>query len=261
MRSTITPTATEIPMTTTNFEYALPRTVSREEWRAARLALLAREKELTKARDVLNAQRRTLPMVEIEKEYAFDGPDGPARLVDLFDGRRQLIVYHFMFAPGQTEGCPGCSHMADCTPHLAHLRARDTSLVFVSRAPLADIEPFRVRMGWTTPWYSSFGSDFNYDFNATVDEDVLPVEHNYRTREEMEARGQRYSVRGEQPGVSVFVRDGDRVFHSYSTYSRGVDHMISTYNFLDLTPFGRGEGWDGMPNLEVPLRYHDSYDA
>jgi len=249
-----------LSMQTPTLEYQPPRLASAEEWREARLALLAREKELTRARDALNAERRALPMVEVEKEYVFDGPDGPTYLTGLFDGRQQLIVYHFMFHRDRGEGCPGCSHMADSVPHLAHLHARDTTLVFVSRAPLAEIEPFRQRMGRTTPWYSSYGSDFNYDYQATTDESVRPVEYNYLNREELEARGLTYHVKGEQHGVSVFLRDGSRVFHSYSAYGRGCESFVNTFNFLDLTPFGRGEGWGGMPNLNVPLRHHDRYD-
>ncbi len=241
-----------------------PRVVSREEWVAARKALLAREKEFTRQRDALNAERRRLPMVRIEKEYEFEGPEGRVRLVDLFGGRHQLIVYHFMFDPGWTQGCSGCSHMADNMPLLAHLHARDTSLVLVSRSPLARIEPFRRRMGWTLPWYSSFGSDFNYDFHVTSDETVAPVEYNYQDQATLERNGETYHLKGEQHGLSVFLRDGDRVFHTYSTYGRGVDPLMATYQYLDLTPFGRGEGWDGMPDLEGKgmswLRHHDKYD-
>ena len=240
----------------------LPRVVSRAEWRAERVRLLAREKELTRARDVLNEERRSLPVVRLDKDYLFDTPGGPARLIDLFEGRRQLIVYHFMFFRESGEGCPGCSHMADNIPHLSHLHARQTTFALVSRAPLAEIEPFKRRMGWTLPWYSSYGSDFNYDFHATTDEAVAPVEYNYRSNEELERIGQPYHVKGEQPGASVFLRDDDDgVYHSYSTYGRGLDAMIATHSWLDLTPFGRGEGWDGMPDLKAPLRHHDRYDA
>lgn len=236
-----------------------PRVVSRAEWRAERVRLLAREKELTRARDVLNEERRALPVVLVEKDYAFETTAGPARLLDLFEGRRQLIVYHFMFFRESGEGCPGCSHMADNIPHLSHLHARQTTFALVSRAPLAELEPFRRRMGWTLPWHSSYGSEFNYDFHATTDESIAPVEYNYRSKAELERLGQRYHVKGEQPGASVFLRDDDRVYHSYSTYGRGLDALIATHAWLDLTPFGRGEGWDGMPNLRVPLRHHDRY--
>jgi predicted dithiol-disulfide oxidoreductase (DUF899 family) len=165
-----------------------PKIVSRDEWLAARKELLAKEKELTRQRDALNAQRRRLPMVAIDKDYVFEGPEGRVRLIDLFDGRRQLILYHFMFEPGAPpagksgepweEGCSGCSFVADNIGHLSHLHARDTSLVLVSRAPIAKIKPFQTRMGWTIPWYSSFGSEFNYDFHVTTDEKVAPVEYN-----------------------------------------------------------------------------------
>jgi predicted dithiol-disulfide oxidoreductase (DUF899 family) len=235
------------------------RVVSRAEWRAERVRLLAREKELTRARDVLNEERRALPVVLVEKDYVFETTSGSARLIDLFEGRRQLILYHFMFFRESGEGCPGCSHMADNIPHLSHLHARQTTFVLVSRAPLAELEPFKRRMGWTVPWFSSFGSDFNYDFHATTDAEIAPVEYNYRSKEELERLGQWYHVKGEQPGASVFLRDGDRVYHSYSTYGRGLDSLIATHGWLDLTPFGRGEGWDGMPNLDAPLRHHDRY--
>ena len=242
----------------------LPTVAPRAAWRAARLALLEREKQLTRARDALNAERRALPMVEVDKPYAFEGPDGRMSLLDLFAGRRQLIVYHFMFHRDRGEGCPGCSHFADGIPHLAHLNARETTLVLVSRASLAEIAPFRARMGWTVPWYSSSGSDFNYDFHATTDEAVAPVEYNYRDKRTLLRLGQSYHVQGEQPGASVFLCDGDRAYHTYSTYGRGLDALLSTSSFLDLTPFGRGEGWGGMPDVDGKgmnwLRHHDRYD-
>jgi predicted dithiol-disulfide oxidoreductase (DUF899 family) len=252
---------------------AVPRIVSRAEWLVARKELLAKEKELTRRRDALNAERRKLPMVRIDKVYVFETPSGTASLLDLFDGRRQLIVYHFMFDPNDPpagksgdpwdEGCPGCSHVADNMPHLAHLHARDTTLILVSRAPLAKIAPFKRRMGWTLPWYSSFGSDFNYDFHATTDEAVAPVEYNYQDRATLERKRETYHLSGEQHGLSVFLREDDRIFHTYSTYGRGVDMLLCTYQYLDLTPFGRGEGWGGMPDLGRKgmswLRHHDKY--
>jgi predicted dithiol-disulfide oxidoreductase (DUF899 family) len=157
-----------------------PQVVSRDEWLASRRQLLAREKEFTRQRDALNAERRRLPMTEIDKQYAFEGKHGKASLLDLFEGRGQLLIYHFMFDPDWDEGCPSCSFLADNIGHLAHLHARDTTLAMVSRAPLARIEAFRQRMGWAVPWYSSFGSDFNYDFHVTLDQAVAPVEYNYR---------------------------------------------------------------------------------
>jgi predicted dithiol-disulfide oxidoreductase (DUF899 family) len=246
--------------------------VSREEWLVARKALLAREKALTQARDALNAERRKLPMVRIDKSYMFEGQGGRLDLAGLFDERRQLIVYHFMFDPADpppgksspwSEGCPGCSFLVDDIGHLSHLHARDTTLVLVSRAPWAKIAPFQARMGWTVPWFSSFGSVFNYDFHATTDAAVRPIDYNYQDAETLQRKGETYHLAGEQPGISVFLRDGDQLFHSYSTYGHGMDLLSGTYNWLDLTPFGRGEGWDGMPDLGGGLdwtRHHDRYE-
>jgi predicted dithiol-disulfide oxidoreductase (DUF899 family) len=239
--------------------------VSAEEWRAARLELLTKEKELTRQRDAVNSERRRLPMVEVEKDYRFDGSAGPVGLIDLFDGRRQLIVYHFMFDPEWDEGCPSCSFVADNIGDLSHLRARDTSLVLVSRAPEETLLRYRERMGWTVPWFSSFGSDFNYDFHVTIDAAVTTVEYNFRDRAQLEIDNVDWKGwSGEQPGTSVFYRDGDRVFHTYSSYARGGDLQIGTYHWLDLTVLGRQEDW------EVPagrsdgpfmgwLRRHDQY--
>ena len=200
-----------------------PRIVSQEEWLAARAALLVKEKEATRARDKLNAERRRLPMVKMEKDYSFEGPDGAASLLDLFDGRRQLIIYHFMFDPSWDDGCPSCTNLVDNTPlRLARIQDADTSLILVSRAPLAKIAPYKARMGWSIPWFSSYGSDFNYDFNVTNEE-------------------------GETPGLSVFLREGEQVLHSYSTTGRGVEILLGTYNYLDLTPLGRQEDWEERP--------------
>lgn len=246
-----------------NPEY--PKVASREEWLAARLDLLEQEKALTHQRDALNRQRRALPMVEITADYRFTGPQGEIGLAELFAGRRQLIVYHFMYHRDKGEGCDGCSLVADNIGHLAHLHARDTSLVMVSNAPLEELEAFKKRMGWDLPWYSSFGSRFNYDFHVTLDESQAPVEYNYRDKAELERLGQLYHIKGEQPGASVFLRDGERVFHTYSTYGRGLDMLMNTFHYLDLTPFGRGEGWDGMVDLEgkglMWTRLHDEYDG
>lgn len=219
---------------------ALPEIVSRAEWLAAREAFLIREKEATRARDALNAERRRLPMVEIEKDYVFEGPDGPASLSDLFEGRRQLILYHFMFDPSWDEGCPGCSMVVDNMGHPAHLHARDVSLALVSRAPLTKILPFKKRMGFSAPWFSSYGSDFNEDFGVTTKE-------------------------GETFGLSVFLRDGDRVFQTYFTAGRGVEYLGSDWSYLDLTPFGRQETWEDSPEgwpQTAPYewwRHHDKY--
>src|SRR5437867_335837 len=207
----------------TSTDVTLPKVVSRAEWLVARKALLAKEKELTRHRDAVNAERRRLPMVRIDKQYVFDGPAGKASLLDLFEGRRQLIVYHFMFDPSWDEGCPSCSFLVDNIGHLAHLRARNTSLALVSRAPMARIEAFRKRMGWTFPWYSSLGSDFNYDFHVTHDEAVAPVEYNYTDKAELVRKGESFFTQGESHGLSVFLRDGDTIFHAYSTYARGTD--------------------------------------
>ena len=229
---------------------SLPEAVSRDEWLVARKELLVKEKELTRRRDALNVERRELPMVEIVKDYVFEGPDGEARLLDLFEGRSQLIVGHFMFDPRWEDGCPSCSAGADEVSQglLDHLRARDTSLAYVSRAPLAKIERYKARKGWTFPWYSSYGSDFNYDFHVTLDEAVAPLEYNYRTKAEHDAAGTGSYFQGEQPiempGASYFLRVGDRVFHTYSTYARGAEMTGGSYYFLDLTALGRQEDWE-----------------
>ncbi|MGH8158134.1 MAG: DUF899 domain-containing protein [Rhodanobacter sp.] len=242
----------------------LPPPVSRETWLAARKQLLEAEKTATRARDALNAQRRTLPMVAIDKDYVFDTSEGAANLLGLFEGRRQLIVYHFMFHRDRGEGCHGCSYLVDNIGHLAHLHARATTLALVSRAPLAELQRFKERMGWQLPWYSSWDSDFNYDFHVTQDEAAAPIEYNYRDKPELIARGHNYHLEGEQPGLSVFLRDGMRVYHSYSSYGRGLDLLLTTYNYLDLTPFGRGESWGGMPDLDGKgmdwTRLHDRYE-
>jgi predicted dithiol-disulfide oxidoreductase (DUF899 family) len=223
---------------------SLPEVVSRDEWLVARKALLVKEKESTCARDALNAERRRLPMVEIDKDYAFEGPAGRASLLDLFEGRRQLIVDHFMWPdPTVAVGCPSCSGRVDQYGNLAHLHERETTMVVVSRAPLDKIEPFKQRMGWTFPWYSSWGSDFNYDFHVTLDEAVAPVEYNYRDKAELEAAGFT-QMEGDLHGTSAFLRDGDRVFHTYSTYGRGTEQVGGTHYYLDLTALGRQEDWE-----------------
>ncbi len=223
----------------------LPQIVSRDAWLAARTELLIKEKDMTRAHDAVNAQRRRLPMVAIDKEYRFAGANGTARLLDLFDGRRQLIVYHFMFAPDWAEGCPICSFLVDSIGHLAHLHAANTTLAVVARAPWATLARFRGRMGWTVPFYSSFGSDFNYDFHVTLDNAVAPGEYNYQATDH----------EGEDGGASVFLRDGDHVYHTYSSYARGVDILHGTFNYLDLTPLGRQED-EGIMNW---IRHHDTY--
>jgi predicted dithiol-disulfide oxidoreductase (DUF899 family) len=227
--------------TTTN----LPPVVSQTEWEAARETLLAKEKDATRVRDALAAERRRLPMVRIEKDYVFEGPERKVSLLDLFDGRRQLILYHFMFAPDvegwPAAGCPGCSMVVDQIGHLAHLHARDTSFVLVSRAPIGQIVAYKERMGWTIPWFSSSGSDFNVDFGVTTD-------------------------RGEIFGLSVFLRDGEDVYRTYFTSGRGVEALGSVWTFLDLTPLGRQEDWEDSPDgypQTAPYewwRRHDEYE-
>ncbi|MEV5745569.1 DUF899 domain-containing protein [Microbispora rosea] len=242
----------------------LPRVASRDEWLAARLELLEREKEAMRVQDAVTAQRRELPMVRVDKEYTFEGPGGEARLIDLFEGRRQLIVYHFMWNnsaarargdQGLDEGCPSCSFTIDSVGRLDHLHASDTTFVLVSRAPLAKIESFQARMGWTIPWYSSAGSDFNYDFHVTNDESVAPVEFNYKDKAALErSMKTAFVVNGDGQAISVFVRDEDSVFHTYTTYGRGTEFMMSTYQFLDLTPMRR-------PRYVNQWPYPDTYGS
>lgn len=241
----------DVPMTSRSI-------VSRGEWIEARKRLLTREKELTRERERLNAERRALPVVRLDKEYTFDGPAGPASLLDLFDGRRQLIVYHFMFHPDWEEGCPSCSFLTDNIGHLAHLHAANTTLALVSRAPVDKIEAYKHRMEWDIPWYSSHASDFNYDFHSTLDPSVVPAEYNYRDQQEIEARMGPIPAGGvEVLGASVFYREGNEIFHTYSTYARGVELLLGTFNFLDLTPLGRQEE-EGTMNW---LRRHDQYEG
>lgn len=219
----------------------LPPIVSQEEFEIERAALLQEEKALTHALDALAARRRRLPMTPVEKDYAFHGPEGDAGLVDLFDGRRQLIVYHFMFAPGETAPCVGCSSFTDNIADLSHLRRRDTNMVLISRAPLDELLRYRERMGWSVPWYSSQGSDFNRDFGVTTPDG----------RERFK--------------LTVLLRDGDAVYRTYWTTSRGVDRLRLDFNLLDLTPYGRQEAWEDSPRgwPQGPtmgwLRRHDEY--
>jgi predicted dithiol-disulfide oxidoreductase (DUF899 family) len=242
-----------------------PKVVSQDEWLSARRELLAKEKELTRHRDEVNAERRRLPMVEITKDYVFEGPE-KARLLDLFDGRHQLLVFHFMYEPDWDEGCPSCSFIADNIGHLSHLHARDTSLVLVSRAPFEKLAAYRKRMGWTIPWYSAFHSDFNYDFHVTIDKAVAPVEYNYKSEEELVEQAPSWADwSGDQPGVSAFLREGDRVFHTYSAYERAVEVLMGTYTWLDLTARGRQEDWEQPPGRsDGPamswLERHDQYE-
>ncbi|TQM37454.1 DUF899 domain-containing protein [Pseudonocardia cypriaca] len=257
----------------------LPEVVSREEWLAARKELLAREKALTRARDQLNADRRRLPMVRVDKPYTFEGPDGPVGLLDLFEGRPQLVVHHFMFDPEWETACQSCSSAADQIPaNLRQLHVRSTTLVAVSRAPYPKLAAYRERMGWSFPWFSSYGSDFNYDFHATLDDRVAPVMLHFRTEAELAETGIPWtgrpwteSDRGvELPGISTFLRVGDEVFHTYSTYGRGLEEFHNGDNYLDLTALGRQEEWEEPKGRAVPLgrqvggpgmRLPDEYDV
>src|ERR671911_2035553 len=216
----------------------LPRITSREEWLEARERLLAKEKEATRVRDELHAERQALPMVEVEKDYVFEGPDGKASLLDMFEGRRQLIVQHFMFDPEWEDGCPSCTYFSEDLGHLPHLHEKDTSFAVISRAPLQRIEAYRRKKGWTFPWYSSFGSDFNYDFHVTLDESVATVEYNFQPIDDQDEQS------AEVPGRSSFLREGDSVFHTYSVYARGLETVGGSYYFLDETALGRQEDWE-----------------
>lgn len=229
--------------------------VSQEQWLAARKELLKKEKEVTQQLDQLSAERRLMPWVKIEKDYVFDSPAGQVTLADLFAGRHQLVVQHFMFGPDWQEGCPSCSFMADHTDGAApHLAARDVTMVAISRAPLAKIEAFKQRMGWDFAWVSSNGSDFNSDFRVSFSDEELAqgqVNYNYTMQEFPSA---------EAPGISVFYKDaaGD-VFHTYSTYGRGVEQALGTYRILDLVPKGRDE--DQLDFSMAWVRYHDRYES
>jgi len=224
-----------------------PPIVTYEEWLTARKVLLADEKALTRQRDAVNAQRRRLPMVRVDKRYLFDGPTGDASLLDLFEGRRQLIVQHFMFDPDRESGCPSCTAHVNALGDLTLLARCDTTYVLVSRAPLAKLEGYKAARGWRWPWYSSNRSDFNYDFHASQDETRAPIEYNYLTRAEFEARGETPPSRGEVPGMSVFFRIDDDVFHSYSVYARGLEGLTNAFSLLDLTPYGRQLDFEESP--------------
>jgi predicted dithiol-disulfide oxidoreductase (DUF899 family) len=232
----------------------MPKVVSHEEWLKARLELLAAEKEFTRRRDALTRRRMGMPWERVEKNYVFDAPDGRRPLAELFDGRRQLLVQHFMLGPGWEQGCPSCSYMADHTDGMnVHLAQRDVTFLAVSRAPLAEIERFRRRMGWRFKWVSSHGSDFNYDFGVSfTPKEVAKGEVHYNY-------GAWRHAHEELPGISVFYRDdAGEVFHTYSTYGRGVEVMMGTYNMLDLVPKGRDE--DHLSHTMEWVRHHDRYE-
>ncbi len=233
----------------------LPRVGSRAEWLAARKELLSREKKLTRERDALSAERRKLPMVRIEKDYFFDAPDGRKSLGQLFNGRSQLIVNHFMLGAGWTQGCVGCSFGADhIEGALVHLEHHDVSLIVVSRAPLPEIERFKARMGWRFRWVSSSGSDFNHDFHVSFSEEEIAKGRVYYNFEMREFQSE------ELPGLSVFFRDTDGgIFHTYSSYARGAEELLGTYMWLDLTPKGRNETGPAF-DLTDWVRHHDRYE-
>ena len=230
-----------------------PKIVSRAQWLAARKTLLTKEKQLTRDRDAIAAERQKLPWVKVEKNYVFDSAAGKKALADLFEGRSQLIIYHFMFGPEWQEGCPSCSFNMDHTDGaLVHLAQRDVSFAAVSRAPMSKIDPFKRRMGWKFNWVSSYGTDFNYDFQASFTPEQVArgkVEYNFDLVEFPSA---------EAPGLSVFYKDKEgNIFHTYSAYARGSENTVNTYNYLDLVPKGRDEGGRGQGGW---LRRHDEYD-
>ena len=251
----------------------LPEVVSREEWFEARRELLAKEKDLTRLRERVNADRRRLPMVRIDKAYTFEGPDGAVGMLDLFEGRPQLVMHHFMYGPDWDVPCSSCSSAADGIGRLRQLHVRNTSLVAVSRAPYPKLAEYRERMGWEFPWYSSYGSDFNYDFHATLDDRVAPVLQFFRTEDELAETGTPWTEdmrETEMPGISAFLRVGDEVFHTYSTFGRGIEEFHNGYPWLDLTALGRQEEWEEPHGRAEPLglqvggtnmRLPDEYDV
>jgi predicted dithiol-disulfide oxidoreductase (DUF899 family) len=222
---------------------SLPDVVSRDEWLAARKQLLEQEKKFTRERDALNSDRRRLPMVRLEQEYVFQGPDGPVTLAELFGGKRQLIVQHVMYGPDWQNMCPGCNASINImTPALFdHMASRDTNFVLISRAPYEKIAAMAAERGWSVPWYSSYGTDFNYDFGVTADTARGPVEYNYRPEPDL------FGADGgstELPGYSCFLREGQDVFHTYSAYGRGTEGTVAAYHLLDMTALGRQEDWE-----------------
>jgi predicted dithiol-disulfide oxidoreductase (DUF899 family) len=240
-------------VTTATSKMEGPRVVSQAEWLAARKELLSKEKEFTRMRDELSRQRRELPWEKVEKAYLFEGQNGKETLADLFGGRSQLIVYHFMLGPGWQEGCPSCSFISDhIDGSVVHLAARDVRLLVVSRAPLPQIEAFQKRMGWRFKWVSSFGSDFNYDYQVSATKEELAkgqVYYNYAMQQ---------FPSEERPGTSVFYKDAaGNIFHTYSSYGRGLDILIGAYNWLDLVPKGRDE--EGLQHGMAWVRHHDKY--
>src|SRR3974390_21710 len=241
-------------MSTANTERLNTKVVSPAEWLTARKELLKKEKEFNRLRDELSRQRRELPWEKVDKDYVFEGPTGKVALTELFRGRSQLIVYHFMFGPGWEQGCPSCSFIADNFDGMrVHVEQRDAAFAAISRAPLAEIEAFKKRMGWRFPWVSSFGTDFNYDYKVSFKKEDLAAgkrPYNYGTMDFPAEEG---------PGLSVFYKNADgQIYHTYSAYARGLDILLTTYNFLDMTPKGRDE--EGMtPHAMAWVRHHDRY--
>jgi len=233
----------------------LPKIASQNEWLVARKALLAKEKEFSKQRDAIAAARRELPMMKVEKTYVFDGPKGKQSFADLFAGKTQLAVYHFMFDPSWEVGCKSCSFVSEGWDSvIPHLAARDTAFAAISRAPLAKLLAFQKRMGWTFPWLSSAEIDFNFDFNVSFVEGKKNGDlGGYNISDTKFTHGH------EAPGFSVFLKDGDAIYRGYSSYARGLDTLIHTYNVLDMTPLGRQE--EGLPYGMSWVRLHDAYDA
>ena len=230
-----------------------PKVVSQTEWLAARKELLTKEKNITRLRDALSAERRKMPWVKVEKDYVFEAPSGKVPLSGLFAGRSQLIVYHFMLGPGWKEGCPSCSYLADHFDGSAiHLANRDVTLAVVSRAPLPEIEAFQKRMGWRFPWLSSYANDFNFDYHVSFTKEEMARGNVYYNYTETQFPSE------EAPGASIFYRDASgSIFHTYSTYGRGLDILVGAYNFLDLVPKGRDE--DGLQYTMAWVRHHDKY--
>ena len=234
---------------------SLPDAVAREEWLAARRRLLAQEKELTRSHDALNASRRRLPMVKVDREYVFEGPVGPVTLTELFTSQRQLIVQHVMFGPDWEQPCPGCSAAIDelSAGVIAHLGTRETAFVLASRAPYDKIAAAVKERGLSVPWYSSYGSDFNLDYQVTLDESRGQVEYNYRAEPGLLGGGRST----EMPGYSCFLREGEEIFHTYSVYGRGTEYVGNAYTFLDLTALGRQEDWEEPKGRVAPVRGGD----
>lgn len=219
---------------------AHPPIATREEWLKQRVELLAEEKANTRDYDRINAKRRRLPMVKVDKEYTFQGKEGEKSLLDLFKGQQQLIVYHFMFGPDWEKGCPGCTSYVDALGDVSDLSTKSISFVFVSRAPLEKLQAYRQERGWDIDWYSSFGSDFNYDFDVTLDPAKGATTYNYKELENGEADDER-------PGTSVFFRIGNDIYHTYSCFARGGESTTDSYRLMDLTPFGRQEDFEDSP--------------